>query len=281
MLKAEARRQPGPPDALAGRVVDPVAADGVDESSPATPRAPRSDHGIAGDDAGDRASARPAGPRVLVPGAERPCRRRRMGEILIRTAHAGDDRPDALQRAGVMRRRRRPAHLPGLESAGTVVAVGPGVARVAGRGPRSARCFPVVGMRECAADLCRACVAGSAGSGHCGRRRAPPSVLHRRSTSSARGARAGGVPRRMAARRASGRRRSSWPRPAAPAVFATAGIGGEMRGLRSAGGGAGHPITATRISLRSRRRRTGGRGVDVILDMVGGDYLGPRRAGAG
>ncbi|RYH08189.1 NAD(P)H-quinone oxidoreductase [Tropicimonas sp. IMCC6043] len=70
----------------------------------------------------------PGGPEVLKP-AERPLPRPGHGEILIRNAWVGVNRPDALQRAGLYKAPPQASDLPGLESAGEVVAVGPGVAR--------------------------------------------------------------------------------------------------------------------------------------------------------
>ena len=49
------------------------------------------------------------------------------GQMLIRIAWAGVNRPDALQRAGSYAPPPTASPLPGLEAAGTVVAVGPGV----------------------------------------------------------------------------------------------------------------------------------------------------------
>ncbi|GGW31549.1 NAD(P)H quinone oxidoreductase [Gemmobacter lanyuensis] len=51
------------------------------------------------------------------------------GEILIRVAYAGVNRPDALQRAGQYAPPPTASPLPGLEAAGWVAAVGPGVTR--------------------------------------------------------------------------------------------------------------------------------------------------------
>ncbi|MEE2944455.1 MAG: NAD(P)H-quinone oxidoreductase [Pseudomonadota bacterium] len=69
----------------------------------------------------------PGGPEVLqiseqfvpVPGS---------GEVLIKVAYAGVNRPDALQRAGLYRPPPSASPLPGLECAGVIVAVGPNVA---------------------------------------------------------------------------------------------------------------------------------------------------------
>lgn len=72
--------------------------------------------------------AGPGGPEVLRP-AERPVPVPGPGQVLIRVDHAGVNRPDALQRAGAYAPPPGASDLPGLEVAGHVAAVGPGVAR--------------------------------------------------------------------------------------------------------------------------------------------------------
>lgn len=70
----------------------------------------------------------PGGPEVLrevtrpvpVPGA---------GQVVIRMAYAGVNRPDALQRAGAYDPPAGASDLPGLEGAGTIAALGAGVTR--------------------------------------------------------------------------------------------------------------------------------------------------------
>jgi putative PIG3 family NAD(P)H quinone oxidoreductase len=51
------------------------------------------------------------------------------GQIVVRLAYAGVNRPDALQRAGLYAPPASASPLPGLEGAGTVVDLGPGVTR--------------------------------------------------------------------------------------------------------------------------------------------------------
>jgi putative PIG3 family NAD(P)H quinone oxidoreductase len=51
------------------------------------------------------------------------------GQIVIRVAYAGVNRPDALQRAGLYAPPANASPLPGLEAAGTVVELGPNVTR--------------------------------------------------------------------------------------------------------------------------------------------------------
>ena len=74
------------------------------------------------------AIARPGGPEVLQP-VDRPVPVPGSGEIVIRVAWAGVNRPDVAQRAGLYPPPPGASDLPGLEASGTVVAVGPGVGR--------------------------------------------------------------------------------------------------------------------------------------------------------
>jgi NADPH2:quinone reductase len=62
----------------------------------------------------------------------------RYGEVVIRVAYAGVNRPDALQRAGLYNPPATASDLPGLEAAGQVVSVGQGVT------------WPQVGDQVCA-----------------------------------------------------------------------------------------------------------------------------------
>ena len=68
----------------------------------------------------------PGGPEVLQL-AERDVPEPGPGEILIQIAFAGVNRPDALQRAGAYALPRGASDLPGLEAAGRIAAIGPGV----------------------------------------------------------------------------------------------------------------------------------------------------------
>jgi NADPH:quinone reductase len=70
----------------------------------------------------------PGGPEVLRP-VSVPVPVPLHGQILIRIAYAGINRPDALQRAGAYAPPASASPLPGLECAGHVAAVGPGVVR--------------------------------------------------------------------------------------------------------------------------------------------------------
>jgi NADPH2:quinone reductase len=68
----------------------------------------------------------PGGPDVLVP-ARRAVPEPGHGQVLVKLAYAGVNRPDALQRAGLYAPPKGASDLPGLEGAGVVVKVGPGV----------------------------------------------------------------------------------------------------------------------------------------------------------
>lgn len=68
------------------------------------------------------------GPEVLV-AEERPLPQPGPGQVLIRVVAAGVNRPDVLQRKGLYPPPKGHSELPGLEAAGTVAAVGDGVSR--------------------------------------------------------------------------------------------------------------------------------------------------------
>ena len=70
--------------------------------------------------------AAPGGPEVLQP-VERPVPKPAPGEVLIKVAAAGVNRPDVLQRRGMYAPPPGASSVPGLEVAGEVVAVGDGV----------------------------------------------------------------------------------------------------------------------------------------------------------
>ena len=69
---------------------------------------------------------KPGGPEVLVLG-QRPMPVPGHGQVLIKVAYAGVNRPDALQRAGMYAPPPGASDLPGLECSGVIEGVGPGV----------------------------------------------------------------------------------------------------------------------------------------------------------
>jgi NADPH2:quinone reductase len=70
----------------------------------------------------------PGGPEMLVP-EQRPMLAPGPGEILVKVAAAGVNRPDVMQRQGLYPPPKGATDIPGLEIAGTVVACGSGVTR--------------------------------------------------------------------------------------------------------------------------------------------------------
>ncbi|MCT4611156.1 MAG: NAD(P)H-quinone oxidoreductase [Pelagimonas sp.] len=79
----------------------------------------------------------PGGPEVLQP-CEREMPVAGHGQVVIKVAYAGVNRPDALQRAGSYAPPKGASDLPGLEASGEVIAVGAGVT------------WPAVGEKVCA-----------------------------------------------------------------------------------------------------------------------------------
>jgi NADPH2:quinone reductase len=70
----------------------------------------------------------PGGPEMLVP-EDRPVAAPGAGEVLVKVAAAGVNRPDVMQRKGQYPPPAGATDIPGLEIAGEVVALGPGVTR--------------------------------------------------------------------------------------------------------------------------------------------------------
>ena len=70
---------------------------------------------------------KPGGPEVLQM-TQRPMPTAGHGQVVLKVAYAGVNRPDALQRAGMYAPPPTASDLPGLEASGTIVAIGDGVA---------------------------------------------------------------------------------------------------------------------------------------------------------
>ncbi|MBB3992566.1 NADPH2:quinone reductase [Sulfitobacter undariae] len=73
---------------------------------------------------------KPGGPEVLQV-TQRPVPEAAQGQVVIKVAWAGVNRPDALQRAGAYAPPPTASDLPGLEASGEVVAIGAGVTGIA------------------------------------------------------------------------------------------------------------------------------------------------------
>ncbi|MBP6999970.1 NAD(P)H-quinone oxidoreductase [Amaricoccus sp.] len=213
----------------------------------------------------------PGGPEVLRP-ARRPVPVPGAGEILIRVRAAGVNRPDALQRAGAYAPPPGASDLPGLEAAGEVAAVGPGGGRwrvgdavcalLPGGGyaeyvvTPADHALPVpagLSMEEAAA-LCETFFTVWHNVFERGRLRGGETFLVHGGSSGI-----GTTAIQLAAARGA-------------RVFATAGSPEKCAACAALG--AERAIDYRREDFVAVvAEATGGRGVDLILDMVGGDYL--------
>ncbi|HLJ63879.1 MAG TPA: NAD(P)H-quinone oxidoreductase [Stellaceae bacterium] len=214
----------------------------------------------------------PGGPEMLKP-ARRPMPRPGAGEVLIAVAAAGVNRPDLMQRKGGYPPPPGASDIPGLEVAGKIIEIGLGVhhlkvgdevcALLAGGGYAShcvapaPQTLPVpkgLSMVEAAA-LPETFFTVWTNLFDRGRLIQGESVLIHGGTSGI-----GTTAIQLA--RAFG----------ASAIFATAGSAEKCRACETLGATRG--IDHKREDfVEVVKQATGGRGVDVILDMVGGDYM--------
>ncbi|MCP5151132.1 MAG: NAD(P)H-quinone oxidoreductase [Ectothiorhodospiraceae bacterium] len=213
----------------------------------------------------------PGGPQVLVP-TTRPTPVPGPGEVLVRVEAAGINRPDVMQREGAYPPPPGASDIPGLEIAGEVVAVGDGVTT------------PAVGDRICAL------VTGGGYAEYCVA--AAPLCLPIPASLDA--VAAAGVPETFF---------TVWTnvfdrgrlRPGESLLVhgGSSGIGTTAIQLATALGSTVHATAgsaekcaacialgaASAIDYRNEdfveriQSATDGRGVDVVLDMVGGDYF--------
>jgi putative PIG3 family NAD(P)H quinone oxidoreductase len=213
----------------------------------------------------------PGGPEVLVP-ARRPVPQPAKGEVLIKVAAAGVNRPDILQRQGAYAPPPGTTDLPGLEVAGEIVAVGADTARwkvgdnvtalVAGGGyaeycaAPAPQCLPIpsgLKMIEAAA-LPETFFTVWTNVFERGRLQAGESFLVHGGSSGI-GTTAIQLASRFGAR-----------------VFATAGSADKCSKCKELGASVAIDYK-TEDYVKVVERETGGKGVDLILDMVGGDYI--------
>ncbi|MBP2298671.1 NAD(P)H-quinone oxidoreductase [Azospirillum picis] len=215
--------------------------------------------------------SQPGGPDVLQ-ATRRPAPVPGPGEILVEVAAAGVNRPDTLQRQGRYDPPPGASDLPGLELAGTVIAIGEGVSGWA------------TGDRVCAL------VAGGAYAEYC----AVPAVQALPVPEGLTMVEAAAVPEtfftvwtnvfeRGALQRGEtllihggssgiGTTAIQLAKSFGATVFTTAGSDDKCRACEDLG--ADRAINyKTEDFAAVIREATGGRGVDVVLDMVGGDYI--------
>ena len=106
---------------------------------------------------------KPGGPEVLQV-TQRPVPEPAQGQVVIKVAWAGVNRPDALQRAGAYAPPPTASDLPGLEASGEVVAIGSGVSGIA-LGDQVCALLPGGGYAEYVATPAVHCLPVPAGMG--------------------------------------------------------------------------------------------------------------------
>ncbi len=218
--------------------------------------------------------SQPGGPEVLKP-AERPLVQPAAGEVLIRVHAAGVNRPDVLQRAGMYPPPPGAPDFPGLEVAGEVVALGAGAQRwkvgdkvcalVAGGGyatyctAPAEQCLPIpvgLDMAEAAA-LPENWFTVWTNIADRGQLKVGESILIHGGASGI-GVAAIQLAKLLGARR----------------IFATAGTDEKCRFCESLGVEKAINYKTEDFAARIAEL-TDGKGVNVILDMVGGKYFTP------
>ena len=213
------------------------------------------------------------GPEVLVP-VERPRPVPQAGQVLIKMAAAGVNRPDAMQRRGGYAPPPGASDIPGLELAGTIVEVGPGgsaenwrvgddvCALVAGGGyaefcaAPAVQCLPVPRGLDMVAAGAIPETAFTVWNNVFDRGRLKPGewiLIH--GGSSGIGTLAIQLAHVLGSR-----------------VLVTAGSAEKCAACERLGAERAINYRDTDF-VAAVREATGGRGVDVVLDMVGGDYL--------
>ena len=215
--------------------------------------------------------ATPGGPEVLR-AVDRPDPSPGDGEVLIAVEAAGINRPDVLQRLGGYPPPPGASDIPGLEVAGTIRSLGSGVrgwrvgdrvcALVAGGGyatlctAPAPQCLPIPSPLDmvAAAAVPETFFTVWTNVFDRGRLKAGESALFHGGTSGI-----GTTAIQLAAARGA-------------RVFATAGSGEKCRACEELGAERGINYR-TEDFAASVKQLTGGRGVDLILDIIGGDYF--------
>ena len=213
----------------------------------------------------------PGGPEVLVP-EEREVAAPGEGEVLIKVAAAGVNRPDVMQRKGHYPPPQGATDIPGLEIAGEVIALGPGVTRwtpgdkvmalVVGGGyaqyclAHESHCLPVpagLSMVEAAA-VPETFFTVWYNTFERGKLKAGETLLVHGGSSGI------GTAAIQLAKLAGAR------------VITTAGTAEKCAACQKLGADVAVNYK-TEDFVAATKAATGGKGADVILDMVGGDYI--------
>ncbi|WP_428927660.1 NAD(P)H-quinone oxidoreductase [Marinibacterium sp. SX1] len=214
------------------------------------------------------------GPEVLTL-TDRPVPRPGHGQVVIKVAYAGVNRPDALQRAGSYAPPPGASDLPGLEASGEVVALGAGVTELA-LGDRVCALLPGGGYAEYVATPAAHCLPVPEGLGLKEAACLPETFFTVWSNVFVRGGLKAGE--RFLVHGGSsgiGTTAIQLAKLFGARVFATAGSAEKCKACTTLG--AERAINYRDEDFVEILRAEGG--ADLILDMVGGDYL-PRNVKA-
>lgn len=210
----------------------------------------------------------PGGPEVLQP-TTRPVPQPAAGQVVIKVAYAGVNRPDALQRAGSYAPPPGASDLPGLEASGEIVALGAGVDGLS-LGDQVCALLPGGGYAEYVATPAAHCLPVPKGMGSKEAACLPETFFTVWSNVFQRGGLSAGE-RFLVHGGSSGIGTTAIQLAAhfGARVFATAGSEAKCQACRDLG--AERAINYRDEDFVDVLRAAGG--ANLILDMVGGDYL--------
>jgi NADPH2:quinone reductase len=215
--------------------------------------------------------AAPGGPEQLRP-VMRPVPSPEEGEVLVRVAAAGINRPDVLQRQGHYPPPPGASDLPGLEIAGEVVALGPKVSGPS-LGDQVTALLPGGGYAHYAVAAAPLCLPVPHGMSLVEAAAVPESYFTVWTNLFDRGrCRAGEHVLVHGGTSGIGTTAIQLAKERGAHVFATAGSAEKARACEKLGALRGIDYR-TEDFVAIVREATDGRGVDVILDIIGGSYL--------
>jgi NADPH2:quinone reductase len=213
--------------------------------------------------------SQPGGPDVLR-AVERPMPHRGPGDVLIRVEAAGVNRPDIMQRQGKYPPPPGASDIPGLEVAGTIVEAGDGRWR---EGDRVCALVAGGGYAEYCAAPAPQCLPIPSGMDAATAAAIPETYFTVWTNLFQRGSlQAGERVLIHGGTSGIGSTAIQLSRAFGATAYATAGTVEKCEASRKMG--AADAINyRTRDFVEAIRQLTGGEGVDVVLDIIGGDYL--------
>ena len=213
----------------------------------------------------------PGGPEVLKP-TIRPRPEPGAGEVLIAVKAAGVNRPDVFQRMGFYPPPPGASHLPGMEVAGVVTGLGAGVSDVK-VGDEVCALLPGGGYADYAVAPALQCLPKPAGLSFEDAASLPETVFTVWTNVFERaGFKAGDAVLIHGGASGIGVAAIQMVKALGGRAFATAGGAERARACEAVGAERGIDYK-TEDFVEVTKTLTDGQGVDIILDMVGGDYL--------